>query len=342
MDFAANFTAIDFETANRRPDSACQLAAVRVREGRIADSQMWMIRPRPLFFARTHIAIHGITPQRVREQYEFGKLWPEIAEYLNDDCLVAHNARFDINVLLACLRSHRHPIPELQFVCTRNVSRRSWPSRRRYGLKPLADWLGIRFQHHDALEDALTCAKILLAAGIDSEASDLDDLEARLRLRRGRAGAAGITDVRSNSRRSYRTNSASGRKVAESTARYDQPPIERLLPGPPGSPVQANHCPTLSDFELQRLLVRAEFIQPLSGRSVVVSGRLKMLTREQARSLTECCGGRFDETLSEHTDLLISGSASKDPAGAQTPGPNSKCRVIDEDQFLGLIIARSP
>ena len=38
MDFAADFTAIDFETASRRADSACQLAAVVVREGRIVTS----------------------------------------------------------------------------------------------------------------------------------------------------------------------------------------------------------------------------------------------------------------------------------------------------------------
>ena len=51
MAFLANFTAIDFETANRRRDSACQLAAVRVRDGQLDQERMWMIRPDPFFFS---------------------------------------------------------------------------------------------------------------------------------------------------------------------------------------------------------------------------------------------------------------------------------------------------
>src|SRR6056297_3406259 len=185
MDFAADFTAIDFETASRRSDSACQLAAVVVRGGQIVDQCKWMIRPEPFYFSQSNIRIHGITPQQVEAEPCFGQLWPEIANRLGDDCLVAHNATFDIGVLLACLSAHRHAIPELQYTCTRAIARRVWPHHRRYGLKPLASWLGIRFRHHDALEDSIACAKILLAAGIDREANSLEDLEKRLRLKRG-------------------------------------------------------------------------------------------------------------------------------------------------------------
>jgi DNA polymerase-3 subunit epsilon len=123
MDFAANFTAIDFETASRRPDSACQLAAVRVRDGEMVDNRMWMIRPEPLYFSRSNIRIHGITPEQVQSEQSFGELWADISETLSDDCLVAHNASFDIGVLLACLRSHRQSIPELHFTCTRAIAR---------------------------------------------------------------------------------------------------------------------------------------------------------------------------------------------------------------------------
>ncbi|MCG8652330.1 MAG: DNA polymerase III subunit epsilon, partial [Pirellulales bacterium] len=164
MDFEADFTAIDFETASRRPDSACQLAAVVVRKGKIGRTASWLIRPHPLRFSQTNIRIHGITADRVRDQPCFGDLWPEISEFIGSDCLVAHNAGFDLGVLLACLRSHDQAIPELEFTCTRAIARRTWVNRHRYGLKPLADWLGIRFQHHDALEDSLACAKLLLAA----------------------------------------------------------------------------------------------------------------------------------------------------------------------------------
>ena len=51
MDFAADFTAIDFETANHQPDSACQLGVVVVRNGQVVDQFTWMIRPEPLYFS---------------------------------------------------------------------------------------------------------------------------------------------------------------------------------------------------------------------------------------------------------------------------------------------------
>ena len=79
------------------------------------------------------------------------------------------------------LRTQRLPIPEFEYTCTRAIAKKTWPHLRRFGLKPLSDWLGIRFQHHDALEDALACAKLLLAAGMDQDCDDLPDLEKKLR-----------------------------------------------------------------------------------------------------------------------------------------------------------------
>ena len=55
-----DFVAIDFETANYRPHSACQLAAVVVQGSRITAEHCWLIRPPRNYFAPRHIAIHGI------------------------------------------------------------------------------------------------------------------------------------------------------------------------------------------------------------------------------------------------------------------------------------------
>jgi len=58
-----DFIAFDFETANRRSDSACQLGAIVVRGGQVVGRHQWMIRPRPFFFHPGNIRIHGIHPQ---------------------------------------------------------------------------------------------------------------------------------------------------------------------------------------------------------------------------------------------------------------------------------------
>lgn len=201
-----DFTAIDFETANTARHSACQLAAVTVRGGEIVDQQCWLIRPRPFYFHPLNIRVHGIEPAQVADEPEFCDCWSAISEYLNDRCLIAHNAPFDIGVLLACLRYHALPIPSLQFSCTRLIAKHTWTDRPAYGLKPLASWLGIRFRHHDALEDSVACAKILLAAADSVGAGTMEQLEQSLSLRRGSAGAWGYRGAaRSRSRRSANT-----------------------------------------------------------------------------------------------------------------------------------------
>lgn len=190
-----DFTAIDFETANAEKHSACQLAVVKVRGGEIVDRQCWMIRPRPFYFSHFNIQVHGIEPAAVEQEPEFGECWSRIAPYLTEErsqrCLIAHNAPFDIGVLTACLRHHALAVPQLEFSCTRLIARQVWPNRPGYGLKPLASWLGIEFRHHDALEDSLACAAVLLAAAKEVGASTIQELETKLSLCRGTAGETG-------------------------------------------------------------------------------------------------------------------------------------------------------
>lgn len=207
-----DFTAIDFETANRDRHSACQLAVVKVRGGQIVDRQCWLIRPRPFYFSPFNIEVHGIEPGAVEHEPEFGECWSRIAPYLTaereDRCLIAHNAPFDIGVLAACLQHHQLPVPEMEFSCTRLIARRTWPDRPAYGLKPLASWLGIEFRHHDALEDSIACASLLLAAAQQVGATSIQELEKKLSICRGTVGAYGYQGAkqivsRARERRSF-------------------------------------------------------------------------------------------------------------------------------------------
>lgn len=349
MDFAANFTAIDFETANRRSDSACQLGAVVVREGRIVDEAVWMIRPEPLYFSHGNIRIHGITPDRVRNEPTFSELWPEIAAKVGDDCLVAHNASFDIGVLLATLNSQQQEVPELQFTCTRAIARRTWPHHRRFGLKPLSTWLGIRFRHHDALEDSIACAKILLAAGIDREAESLPDLEKRLRLSRGKAGSWGHQGPTG---RTSRSRSRAQRVVRESSG-ATQASLPFLFPDQvAASPSRRETAPAeTASIDLQRLFIRADFIRPLIGKQIVFAGRLRRLSREDAESLAERLGGTCRSNVDDATDYLIMGSSGKGGSAEDLQREQNRAKelresgktiqIVNETEFLGLVITPS-
>lgn len=345
MDFAADFTAIDFETANHAPDSACQLGAVVVRDGQVVDQFMWMIRPEPLYFSQGNIRIHGITPAQVREESNFGDLWSEISNKIGNDCLVAHNASFDIKVLLACLRTHQKSIPEIHFTCTRAVARRTWPHHRRYGLKPLSNWLGIRFQHHDALEDSIACAKILLAAGIDREATSLDHLEQILKLNRGKAGAWGYRGATGKPKR--RTGRVNPTTLASDSAAG----LPFLFPNQLAG--SGEHVPNVAESEteidLQRILIRGEFVRPLSGKRIVFSGKLHCMSPSDAENLTVRLGGTWQETVDQQTDYLVMGSGKN--SSASTDGSDNAhlaqsfsasghtVRIVDEREFLKLVMS---
>ncbi|WP_146581940.1 exonuclease domain-containing protein [Neorhodopirellula pilleata] len=325
-----DFTAIDFETATRASDSACQLAAVRVRGGKIVDSASWLIRPRPFYFSPQNIQIHGITPAKVRGEKEFGELWPTIRQTFGDDCLIAHNASFDLSVLIACLTTHDHPIPEMQYSCTRAIAKRAWPHLPRFGLKPLSDWLGVRFQHHDALEDSIACAKIAIAAAEEANAESLEDLEKHLKLSRGTAGPWG-----KNGPKFVR----SGRASSSATSRLPKPAPEPIV----------DAMMTREGTDLQRLLIRAEFVRPLTGKRVVFTGTLTRLQREEAEQLVACCGGQCQSTVSRQTSLLVVGRtdartldagrriSTKEEKARQLIAAGAPVEIVSEDDWLASI-----
>jgi len=325
-----DFTAIDFETANRRPDSACQLAAVVVQGGKIVDQRSWLIRPRPFYFSRFNIQIHGIHPEQVENEPEFGCLWPEIEAFLGNRCLVAHNAAFDIKVLTACLAAHRKPIPDLHFTCTRLIAKQTWPSWGRYGLKPIADRLDIRFRHHDALEDSTACAKVLLTAAIRNDCQSLESLEQKLKIDRGSTGRGGYQGARMSRRRAVSRTTA--RPIASQSGSLPPGQLDRVAEPPVDTP----------HVDLHRLMLRAEMVRSLAGKCVVVTGAFQSMSREQMILLVERAGGtcqtaQRQATQQQPADLEIKGHV-KDPREAAGRVASVQSVVTwSEDQFLEQI-----
>lgn len=159
---AGTFAAIDFETADREPDSACAVSIVRANSQQILDSKYWLIRPPRNRFEFTHI--HGLTWSSVQDQPTFAQLWPQFQEQLQDvDFIAAHNASFDRRVLLACCQRAQITPPDWTFQCTVKVARQVWqiyPTK----LPNVCRALNIALQHHNAQSDAEACAQIMIAA----------------------------------------------------------------------------------------------------------------------------------------------------------------------------------
>jgi DNA polymerase-3 subunit epsilon len=156
------FAAIDFETADTGPDSACSVGVVRVKAGRIEQRYHCLIRPPRQSFIFTYI--HGITWSQVCLEPSFAESWPRIREAIGEaDFLAAHNASFDRKVLETCCRGAGLRPPPQSYVCTVALARKTWsiyPTK----LPMVCDRLGITLNHHEALSDAEACARIVMAA----------------------------------------------------------------------------------------------------------------------------------------------------------------------------------
>ena len=175
-----NFTAIDFETATSARDSACSVAVVEVRDGRIADSYYTLIRPP---FNRYHwfnTKIHGIHRRDTADKPDFAMIWPFLEERLEGRLIVAHNANFDMSVLKSCLYAAKLPLPHLSYCDTVAISRRVWPDLVNHKLDTVSHFLNINFHHHHALDDARACAAIPVCAGRAEGAGSLEELAHKL------------------------------------------------------------------------------------------------------------------------------------------------------------------
>jgi len=158
----SKFVAIDFETANENSNSACSVGLVRVENDAITAKKVWLIRPPDPEFTFTHV--HGLTWDDVKNAPPFAKLWPKIKAFLTGaEFLVAHNAEFDEGVLSACVKDAGILAPPLPFKCTVKLSRQVL-GMHRAKLSIVCQHLGIPLNHHEALSDAVACAKIVLAA----------------------------------------------------------------------------------------------------------------------------------------------------------------------------------
>lgn len=173
-----NFTAIDFETANSNPASACAVGLVKVRDGKIVDTFETLIQP-PASVGSWHpgnIGVHGINPEDVVGAPTLLEALGAMIEFIDGDILVAHNAQFDMSVLRGSAAEVGFSLPDLQYACSLLISRKTYHLES-YRLPAVAYVAGYEdFEHHNALADTLACAHIIIHAAKRNGADDWDVL----------------------------------------------------------------------------------------------------------------------------------------------------------------------
>ncbi|MCR5176132.1 MAG: 3'-5' exonuclease [Anaerovibrio sp.] len=175
-----NYCAIDFETATAKRDSACSVALIEVEAGKIVKEHYTLLQPPGNIYSYRNIQIHGIRPQDTKNAPTFARLWPQLRRLLEGRLVLAHNAPFDMGVIKGCIKSFDLEPVEFRQCCTVKMSRWAWPELENHRLGTVGKYLNIEFNHHNALDDALTCAKIPLYAARELGVQSFAELKARL------------------------------------------------------------------------------------------------------------------------------------------------------------------
>jgi len=155
---------IDFETTGLSPaqgDRATEIAAVILRDGQVVD------RYQSLMNAGVRIPAYiqqltGISDAMVRSAPPVADVMREVADFVGDYPLVAHNASFDCkfwDAELTRIDSHRRQ----EFACSLLLSRRLLPQAPSHKLGALVEFAGLPVagRYHRALADAEMAASLL-------------------------------------------------------------------------------------------------------------------------------------------------------------------------------------
>ncbi|MGO3088665.1 MAG: exonuclease domain-containing protein [Galactobacter sp.] len=280
-----DFTAVDFETANGFRGSACAVGLVRVRNGSVAETARWLIKPPVGYdhFDARNVQIHGIHPEDVEDAPRFAEVYPRLQAFLGDDVFVAHNAAFDTGVIQAGLQVSGAAVAAVDSVCTVKLARKTY-TLASYSLPFAASAAGFELEdHHDPLADALACAHI----GIDvtTRAGDSSILVAAeaLGVEKGHLNAWTPGDPWCREVRD-----AEGWRVAG-----------HLLPKQPGSPwpTEGKNLEPAAD---------ADPSNPLFGETVVFTGDLG-IPRPEAKRRAAAVGARTADRVTRATTVLVVG-----------------------------------
>lgn len=164
-DLFRDFTAVDIETTDNNVEAAeiVEIAAVRVRDGKIVEKFATLVKP-GVPISSGAIDQHGIRQADVSMAPPFADIWPKFAAFCGDDIIVAHNGyHFDFHILKRMVRALGKRF-ELCTYDTLPLARDLFRTSRK--LPELARVLGIDpGKSHRALDDSRTLAEVFLRLG---------------------------------------------------------------------------------------------------------------------------------------------------------------------------------
>lgn len=302
-----DFVAIDFETANEKRWSPCEVSAVKVENGAITEAFTRLIKPhKSVDFKPWNINLHGIRPSDVASSSEFDETIHELLRFASGLPLVAHSAGFDMGVLCQTARLYEIKLPQIRFYCSRVLAKRTEKiSVANYRLSNVCDALDITFKEtHRAEADATAAAEIVLSLAKLESAETLDALASVLLITPGVISGTMLLGTRSA--RVGQHQSALGKGEA----------VEFLA--------------SLAEDDL---VLDEDF----AGKEVIFTGTLASMERKDAQEKVLRAGGLTGNNVTRKTSIVVVGAPydSQLEPGCEVSG---KLKKVIELQNAGMQI----
>lgn len=157
------FIAFDLETTGTLPgvDQIAEIGAVRFNEQGIPDTIFATLVNPGIPMPEAAARVNGITDEMLRGQPKITDVLDAFAEFCGDDIMVAHNAAFDAQFLIADIKKHETSAPRGVILDTLPLARKVYPGLANYRLGTLVQHLGIpATSFHRAEEDAAYCGQL--------------------------------------------------------------------------------------------------------------------------------------------------------------------------------------
>lgn len=157
-DYVADYTVFDLETTGIRPDydAIIEISAVKVRDGRVADTFSSLISPgRRIPYGAT--AVNGISDEMVADEPELELVFPKFNEFIGEDVLVGHNIHsFDMKFIWRAAEDLLGQTVSNDYIDTLPMARQRLPQLSHHKLVDLAAYYEISTAGaHRALKDCM-------------------------------------------------------------------------------------------------------------------------------------------------------------------------------------------
>ena len=167
--FDTETTGLDIEN-----DDIIQIAGVEIKNGKIGNSIMFFLFTDRL---KKYKQVHNISQKiidtnGVKPKYGLS----EFLEFIKDDPIVAHNIKFDFNMLNSNLkRVGLKPIFKNKLFCSLKMTRQVFPKLKSYKLQNILNTLKVEgVNSHDALDDTKATVNLLFKLSENIEKKFID------------------------------------------------------------------------------------------------------------------------------------------------------------------------